>query len=84
MLPAELLAGKANGDGLAAIFEHHTFLHRWVNRRVTWRVLFFHTHNLPSNSLENRARILRKIQARGIKIPSNREHFFAESQAFAQ
>ena len=39
---------------------------------------------LYANSLENRARILREIQARGIKIPSNREHFFAEPQAFAQ
>ena len=39
---------------------------------------------LYANSLENRARILREIQARGIKIHSNREHFFAEPQAFAQ
>ena len=32
---AELLVGKADGDGLAAILDHHSFVHRWVNRRVT-------------------------------------------------
>ena len=39
---------------------------------------------LYSSSPANRARILREIKARGIKIPSNREHFFAEPEAFAQ
>ena len=38
---------------------------------------------LYSNSPANRARILSEIKARGIKIPSNREHFFAEPEAFA-
>ena len=49
---AEFPVGKADGDGLAAILDHHCFVHRWVNRRVTWLFVFFHTHIVPSPAVD--------------------------------
>ena len=54
-----------------------------VNRFGSWIELVKGPNRrsaLYANSLENRARVLREIQASGIKIPSNREHFFAEPE----
>jgi hypothetical protein len=58
-----------------------------ANRFGSWLELASAPNRLSalySNSPVNRDRILREIKARGIKIPSNREHFFAEPKAFAQ
>lgn len=58
-----------------------------VNRFGRWLELVSAPNRLSalySSSAANCARILREIKTRGIKIPSNREHFFAEPQAFAQ
>jgi len=58
-----------------------------ANRFGSWLELVSFPNRIStlySNSPANRVRILREIQTRGIKIPSNREHFFAEPEAFAQ
>jgi hypothetical protein len=57
-----------------------------VNRFGRWLEIVSTPNRLSalySNSPANRARILREIKVRGIKIPSSREHFFAEPEAFA-
>ena len=58
-----------------------------ANRFGRWLELVSNPNRISAlynNSPENRARISREIQARGIKIPSTHEHFFAEPEAFAQ
>jgi len=58
-----------------------------ANRFGSWLELVITPNRLStlySNSPANRARILREIKARGIRIPSIRENLFAEPEAFAQ